>query len=59
MKCVDRYQEHRDEMFDDLIMKLRNGTIKSGKYSHLVKVDEDKIMKGKEFFNDGKDDKSK
>lgn len=54
-RITQRYEEYRDEAFDRIIVLIKNGTIKCGKYAHLVKIDEDKIMKGKEFFNDGKD----
>lgn len=52
-RIMDRYEQYKDESFDRIIVLIKNGTIKCGKYAHLVKVDEDKIMKGKEFFNDG------
>lgn len=54
-RITQRYEEYKDEAFDRIIVLIKNGTIKCGKYAHLVKIDEDKIMKGKEFFNDGKD----
>lgn len=55
-RITQRYETYKDEPFDRIIVLIKNGTIKCGRYAHLVKVDEDKIMKGKEFFNDGKDD---
>lgn len=58
MKCIERYDEYKDDDFDNIILKIRNGKIKSGRYSHLVKVDKGKIIKGKEFFADGKEDNS-
>lgn len=56
MKCVDRYNEYKDESLDQIMLKIRNGTIKSGRYSHLVKIKKAEKIKGKELFNDGKDD---
>lgn len=50
MKCINRLNEYKEEDLDTIILKIRNGTIKTGKYSHLVKVNKDKILKGKEFF---------
>lgn len=57
MQCVDRYEKYKDEDFDVIVIKIRNGTIKSGKYAGLVKIDKDYELKGKEFFNDGRKDK--
>ena len=54
MQCVDRYQKYKTEDFDVILLKIRNGSIKCGKYSGLVKIDKDYKLKGKEFFNDGR-----
>lgn len=37
----ERYLAYKDIGFDELIIKIKNGIIKAGKYSHLVKVDKD------------------
>lgn len=58
MKCIDRYNEYKDDDFDSIILMIKNGKIKSGRYSHLIKIDDKKIMKGKEFFTDGEDSDS-
>lgn len=55
MKCLDRYEKYCDESLDTVMLLIRNGTIKSGRYAHLVKVDKNKEMKGKEFFKNGKE----
>ena len=52
MNVMKRYHEYIENSFDTVILLIRNGTIKSGKYAHLVKVDDDKQLKGKEFFNE-------
>lgn len=54
MKCVNRYERFKDEDLDKIILLIRNGSIKSGKYSHLIKVNKNKIIKEKELFTDGK-----
>ena len=54
MKCIDRYEKYRDEDFDKIILEIRRGNIKAGKYSHLVKVNKNKIIKDKELFTNGK-----
>lgn len=59
MKCISRYEKYRDENFDTVMMLIKNGTIKCGRYAHLVKIDKNKKMEGKEFFNNGSDSKSK
>lgn len=56
MQCKDRYEEYKDEYFDVVIMKIKRGDIKCGRYSHLVKIDKNKKYDGKELFKNGKDD---
>lgn len=56
MKCITRYEQNKDEDFDKIILSIRKGTIKAGRYSHLVKVNKNKIIKEKELFTNGKDD---
>lgn len=51
MKGIDRLQEYENVEFDKIILDIRNGKIKTGKYSKLVKVDKNYKLKGKEFFN--------
>lgn len=58
MKCIDRFQKYRSDDFDKILIDIRNGNIKSGKYAHLVKIDEDKRMKEGELFKDGKESDS-
>lgn len=53
MKAMDRFERYKDVELDRIITYIRNGTIKSGKYSHLVKIDKNKKIKGKELFSDG------
>jgi hypothetical protein len=43
---MERFEEYRDTELDVIILKIRNGTIKSGKYSHIIKIDKDpKVFK--------------
>ena len=53
MENIDRYKKYKDESLDRVILYIRNGTIKAGRFSHLVKVDKNAKLKGKEFFKDG------
>lgn len=53
MQAITRLNKYKDTEFDKIILMIRNGTIKSGRYSHLVKVDKNARAKGKEFFTDG------
>ena len=53
VQCVERYNQYKDESLDTVILKIRDGRIKCGRYAHLVKIDPKKILKGKEFFTDG------
>lgn len=52
MKSTDRYEEYKDTELDIILLKIRNGTIKAGRYSHLVKIDKSKVYSEdqKEFF---------
>ncbi|MCM1215410.1 MAG: hypothetical protein NC548_12930 [Lachnospiraceae bacterium] len=54
-RVIERYEKYKDEDFDKIIVLIKRGTIKCGRYAHLVKIDDGKVMKGKEFFKDGKD----
>lgn len=56
MKCMNRLQQYKEESFDRIILMIRNGTIKTGRYSHLVKINENKIIKGKELFKNESND---
>ena len=56
MKCISRYDKFKEETFDSIILKIRNGTIKCGKYAHLVKIDKNKVIKRKELFSKDNDD---
>jgi len=59
MKCISRFEKYRGDDLDGIILSIKNGTIKVGKYSHLVKVDGNKVIDRKELFADGKNSKSK
>lgn len=50
MQCVERYEKYKEEDLDKIIMWIKTGDIKCGRYAHLVKIDKHKEMKGKEFF---------
>lgn len=60
-KFITRYDKYKDESFDIIMLKIKTGVIKCGKYSHLVKVDpkDESILKEKELFTDGQDNPSK
>ena len=51
-KCIDRLRQYQDESFDRILIKIRKGEIKCGKYAHSVKVDPKKKLKGKVLFSD-------
>lgn len=60
MKGINRYQKYQQDglTFDELLLKIKQGVIKCGRYSHLVKIDNNYKIKGKELFNDGRKNKS-
>lgn len=54
----ERYEKWSKEDFDIIILKIKTGVIKAGRFSHLVKVKKDpNIMKGKVFFDESADSK--
>ncbi len=57
MHCKDRLEEYKDEFFDTILLKIKRGDIKCGRYADLVKIDKNKKYDGKELFKD--DSKSK
>jgi hypothetical protein len=59
MKCISRFDKYRREDLDKILIDIRNGTIKCGKYAHLVKIDKSKKVNEGELFSDGKSSKSK
>lgn len=50
--AMDRFEKHKDDEFDALIIRIKSGVIKSGRFSHLVKINPKLKMKGKVFFDD-------
>ena len=50
MKCIKRYEKYLEEDFDKIILDIRKGIIKSGRYADLVKVDKSEKLKGSVFF---------
>jgi hypothetical protein len=57
MNPMERFKEYRYTQLDEVVLAIRNGTIKTGKYSHLVKIDKNKKI-GKEFSIDDTEDDS-
>jgi len=54
----ERLEKYKNEDMSLIILYIRNGTIKCGKYSHLVKIDKNYKINEKELFKNGrKDDK--
>lgn len=56
MKSTERYQENKDDDFDMIIMKIKHGEIKCGRYSHRIKVKNKNInpIDEKELFKHAK-----
>lgn len=50
--AVERYEKYKEDDFDAIMLRIKSGAIKSGRYAHLVKIDKNKKMKGKVFFDD-------
>lgn len=56
MRCIDRYEEYHSQGFDKIILDIRKGVIKAGRYAHMVKIDKKKIIKDKELFTNGREE---
>ena len=54
MQQYDRYEEYKSDYFDTVLLKIKRGDIKCGRYAHLVKIDKNKKYDGKELFTNGK-----
>lgn len=53
MKSIERYNQYSQHSLDDIMQLIRSGKIKCGRYSHLVKINKNKIIKDKELFTNG------
>lgn len=51
-KVFEKMKEYEEDGLDTLILHLRKGVIKCGKYSHLVKLKKNYKV-GKELFRNG------
>jgi hypothetical protein len=58
MKCIERLQKYKTESLDSILLDIKKGNIKSGKYSHLVKIDKDQKIKEGKLFKDEKESDS-
>ena len=57
MKSISRLEHFNGEDFDKIILLIKNGTIKSGKYSNLVKIKKNEKINKKELFTNGTTEK--
>lgn len=53
MQSINRLDRFKDEDFDKIIILLKQGTIKAGKYAGLVKIKKNEKYNGKELFTNG------
>ena len=51
MTAQERIKQYKEEDFDGIILKIRNGTIKCGKFARKIKIGDIKIEK--ELFVNG------
>ena len=59
MKCINRFEKFRDDVFDRVMLLIQNRTIKCGKYSSLVKVDGNKKIQGRSLFDNENGDRER
>jgi len=52
LNSIKRFKKYRDENFDHILLKMKSGEIKCGKYSHLVKIDKSMKFKDGELFKE-------
>ena len=53
MNPAERVHTYYRDYFDTVILKIKRGDIKCGKYANRVKIDKKFDASGKELFNDG------
>jgi len=56
MKAIERYEQFKDNSFDQVLLYIKTGKIKCGRYANLFKIQKNKIIKEKELFKNGKND---
>ena len=56
MTPLERLRKFGDDNIDRVLLQISRGSVKCGKYAHLVKINKGKIIKGKEFFTNGESD---
>lgn len=55
----ERLKTYRESNFDEVILKIKYGVIKAGRFSHLVKVDKNiKVPRKGVLFDERSDSKS-
>lgn len=54
MKAIERYEQFKDNSFDQVLLYIKTGKIKCGRYANLFKIQKNKIIKEKELFKNGK-----
>jgi len=52
MLAIKRYRKYRDESLDQILLRIRSGEIKCGRYAHLIKIDKSLKMKDGLLFDD-------
>lgn len=53
MSPAERVHMYKTDYLDTVLLKIKRGDLKCGKYADRVKVDKHFDMDGKEFFTDG------
>lgn len=53
MQAMNRFENFKGDDFDRIILLIKNGTIKCGRYSHLVKIKKNEKYNEKELFTNG------
>ena len=49
MKAISRYMEYKDDFFDKILLKIKNGIIKCGRYTFKIDKKKKIKLKGKIF----------
>lgn len=55
MQCIKRFKDLRDDSLDNIMLQIKQGKLKCGRYAHRIKIKKD-FKVGKVLF---KDDTSK
>lgn len=59
MSPAERLHMYKTDYLDTVLLKIKRGDLKCGKYANRVKIDKNFDIEGKEFFTHGSESNDK